>query len=84
MPNDSLWSISVDVDEIEYNIDFMRRNWWEGPEAQLSLKTSIVTTKTDQRRDGLQPETGLDRSEQHRSHSRKRAGVITSMTAATP
>ena len=48
MPNDSTWNLSIGGTDVvvEYVIDFARKNWWEGPQAQLSLKTLTETTKT--------------------------------------
>ena len=31
----------------EYIVDFERANWWEGPEAQLSLSTALETATTN-------------------------------------
>lgn len=47
LPAETTWSLSVGCSQVEYVIDFMRRNWWEGPEAQLGLATSIVTETTN-------------------------------------
>lgn len=47
MPAESIWSVSVGTSEIEYVVDFMRKNWWEGPETQIALHTSAEADSTD-------------------------------------
>jgi hypothetical protein len=46
MPNDSTWNLSIGGTNpvIEYVIDFARKNWWEGPEEQLDLKSITYPT----------------------------------------
>lgn len=47
MPPESLHTLNFDCGGIEYDIDFERYNWWEGPETQVQLSTLTQAATTN-------------------------------------
>lgn len=43
----SMETLNFDCGGIEYVIDFERKNWWEGAEAQIQLATALVNATTN-------------------------------------